>query len=61
MQLAQYSWLDEPKRKIGTNLPPALLMYGVEGVGKRTLALHLAQSALCEKASFLKEPCGICG
>ena len=61
MQLAQYSWLDEPKRKVGTNLPPALLMYGVEGVGKRTLALHLAQSALCEKASFLKEPCGICG
>jgi DNA polymerase III subunit delta' len=40
-------------------LPPALLLDGPDGVGKRTLALAVAQAALCEKAP-LAEPCGEC-
>jgi DNA polymerase-3 subunit delta' len=40
-------------------LPPALLFSGPEGVGKKTLALALAQAALCERAPAA-EPCGEC-
>jgi DNA polymerase III subunit delta' len=40
-------------------LPPALLLDGPEGVGKRTLALAVAQAALCERAP-VPEPCGVC-
>lgn len=39
-------------------LPPALLMAGPEGVGKRTLALAVARAALCERGSG--EPCDAC-
>ena len=41
-------------------LPPALLFDGPDGVGKRTLALAVAQAALCERAPRA-EPCGECG
>jgi hypothetical protein len=37
----------------------ALLLDGPDGVGKRTLALAVAQAALCERAP-LAEPCGEC-
>jgi DNA polymerase-3 subunit delta' len=40
-------------------LPPALLLDGPDGVGKKTLALAIAQAALCEKAPA-PEPCGAC-
>jgi DNA polymerase-3 subunit delta' len=40
-------------------LPPALLFAGPEGVGKKRLALAVAQTALCEKAAAA-EPCGSC-
>ena len=40
-------------------LPPALLLDGPDGVGKRTLALAVAQAALCERAP-IAEPCGEC-
>jgi len=40
-------------------LPPALLLDGPQGVGKKTLALAAAQAALCEAAP-LPEPCGAC-
>jgi DNA polymerase-3 subunit delta' len=40
-------------------LPPALLMSGPEGVGKKTLALSVAQAALCERAPR-GEPCEDC-
>jgi DNA polymerase-3 subunit delta' len=40
-------------------LPPALLLSGPEGVGKKALALAAAQAALCERAP-VPEPCGEC-
>ncbi len=40
-------------------LPPALLLSGPEGVGKKTMALAAAQAALCEAAPA-PEPCGVC-
>jgi len=40
-------------------LPPALLLSGPDGVGKKTLALAAAQAALCEAAPA-PEPCGEC-
>jgi DNA polymerase-3 subunit delta' len=40
-------------------LPPALLLDGPDGVGKKTLALAVGQAALCEAAPA-PEPCGHC-
>ena len=40
-------------------LPPALLFAGPDGVGKKLLALAVAQAALCERAPAA-EPCGDC-
>jgi DNA polymerase-3 subunit delta' len=40
-------------------LPPSLLFAGPEGVGKKLVALAVAQAALCEKAPA-PEPCGAC-
>jgi DNA polymerase-3 subunit delta' len=40
-------------------LPPALLLAGPDGVGKKTLALAVARATLCEAAPAA-EPCGTC-
>jgi DNA polymerase-3 subunit delta' len=40
-------------------LPPALLFAGPDGVGKKLVALAVAQAALCERAPA-PEPCGAC-
>jgi DNA polymerase III subunit delta' len=40
-------------------VPPALLLTGPEGVGKKTLALAVAQAVLCERAPA-GEACGEC-
>jgi DNA polymerase-3 subunit delta' len=40
-------------------LPPALLFDGPDGIGKKRLALAVAQAALCEAAPA-PEPCGAC-
>lgn len=40
-------------------LPPALLLTGPDGVGKKKVALAAAQAALCEAAPA-PEPCGEC-
>jgi DNA polymerase III subunit delta' len=39
-------------------LPPALLLTGPEGVGKRTLAVEVARGLLCDQGPG--EPCGTC-
>jgi DNA polymerase-3 subunit delta' len=39
-------------------LPPALLLAGPEGVGKKTLALELARAVVCERRG--EEACGEC-
>ena len=40
-------------------VPPALLLAGPSGVGKKALALAVAQAVLCERAP-MPEPCGEC-
>lgn len=42
------------------NLPHALLIHGPQGVGKLSLAEHLAQSLLCEAEDRSQAPCGKC-
>jgi DNA polymerase-3 subunit delta' len=39
-------------------LPPALLLTGPEGVGKRTLAMEVARGLICDEGPG--EPCGRC-
>lgn len=38
----------------------AYLITGPQGLGKRTLALHLAQAAICTQPPAPGEPCGVC-
>ena len=41
-------------------LPHALLLCGPEGVGKRDLALRIAQSQVCQPQNGAEAPCGRC-
>lgn len=41
-------------------LPHALLIYGVEGLGKRAFATWLAKALLCERAAGQLRACGAC-
>ncbi len=43
----------------GGRLPPALLLEGVPGCGRRTLALAIAQAVLCTRAED-GDACGVC-
>ena len=44
----------------GRDLPHALLIHGVQGVGKLELAERIAQSVLCEAADPKRKPCDKC-
>jgi len=41
-------------------LPHAWMLYGMQGIGKSTLAAHLAQTALCSHADAALGACGHC-
>ena len=63
MSLDQVLGHDRIKRILGKALvegrfPPALLLAGPEGVGKRTLALAAAEALVCERGGG--EACGAC-
>ncbi|QLI82838.1 DNA polymerase III subunit delta' [Chitinibacter fontanus] len=63
MSVLRYPWLESPWQELireHERLPHALLLTGATGIGKRALALHLAQFLLCEDANKSEHPCGIC-
>ncbi len=41
-------------------IPPALLVTGTEGVGKRTLVLSFIQKLFCDSLNLSGEVCGVC-
>lgn len=59
----KYSWHDSPWGALTrdlSRLPHALLLYGQSGLGKRMLALRLAQLLLCQAPTADKQACGAC-
>lgn len=51
-------WHELVRRQQSSGLPHALLLTGLEGIGKHQLALHAAQWLLCLRDEA--EPCGAC-
>ena len=41
-------------------VPHALLLYGQEGLGKKTIAFEFVKLLYCKEVPFAKRPCGIC-
>lgn len=41
-------------------IPHALLLYGQEGLGKKTIAFEFVKLLYCKEVPFAKRPCGIC-
>jgi DNA polymerase-3 subunit delta' len=54
------TWLRLNQIRISGRLPHALLVVGVEGIGKRTLAGRLAASLLCDEPAADGQSCGRC-
>jgi DNA polymerase-3 subunit delta' len=58
-------WLDAPWQRLNQirrqqRLPHALLIVGVDGIGKRMLARRLASALLCERPASDGTSCGVC-
>jgi len=51
-------WADITRRHAATGLPHAILLTGLEGIGKHELALHMAKWLLCLKPT--DQACGQC-
>ena len=63
MKILQYPWLEPPWhrwRAMQRRQPHALLIHGPAGIGKRSLAEHIAQGLLCERSAEEGHPCGAC-
>lgn len=56
-----YPWNEPLLERIRDRaLPHALLVHGVQGIGKLALAERIAQLVLCEAAAGKRKPCGEC-
>lgn len=57
-----YNWLvQQLQHAVATGvLSQSLLITGPESIGKRTLALAIAEALLCEAPDPLQRPCGLC-
>jgi DNA polymerase-3 subunit delta' len=53
-------WRSLTERLGAGNLPHALLLTGMSGVGKRRFARLFAKAVLCEQPAEQHEPCGAC-
>lgn len=63
MKKLKFKWLEKSWRELQATrdrLPHALLIHGAPDIGKRDLAVHFAQSLLCEKPADAGHPCGAC-
>jgi DNA polymerase III subunit delta' len=61
LSIRQLPWLAELPALLPATLPHAMLIRGQAGLGKRQLAVALAQGVLCENADAGPgEPCGNC-
>ena len=61
----KYAWQSKQwqqlwQARLSQRLPHALLLSGIEGIGKSDFALHLAQALLCSNAGNEGEPCCEC-
>ena len=63
MKHLQYPWLEPPWHRwwaMQGRQPHALMIHGPAGIGKRSLAEHVAQGLLCERRTEIGHPCGEC-
>jgi DNA polymerase-3 subunit delta' len=66
MSVEFYPWLHEIWQSMWSRVqqdrfPHALLLQGIEGLGKNALAMLFAQSLFCENRIENNKPCGMCG
>lgn len=53
-------WQQIWQANLKQRLPHAILLSGIEGIGKLNFALHLAQALLCSEVDSAGDPCNAC-
>lgn len=53
-------WQQLWQANLKQRLPHAILLSGIEGIGKLDFALHLAQALLCSEVNSVGDPCNEC-